>query len=80
MSIEVRFKVGVFGLNLSLASLVLTTIDTLWFWSSRTLTGSEYASSRFIENRSVLGMMPRRKYHFRHLEMMITKGFKTGSL
>ena len=76
----VRFRVGVLGFNLRLASLVLTTIGKLWFWSSRALTGSVYASAGFIENRSVLDVMSRRKYHFRHMEMMITQGFKTDSL
>ena len=51
--------VEVFGLNLRLASLILATISTLWFWSSEALTGSVYASSGFIENRSVLGVMLR---------------------
>ena len=76
----VRFRVGVFGLNPRLASLVLVTIDKLWFWSSRTLTGSAYASSGFIESRSALDVMSRWKYHFRHIEMMFTQGFRTGSL
>ena len=67
----IRIRVGVFGLNLRLASLILATISTLWFWSSGALTGSVYASSGFIENRSVLDVMSRRKYHFRHMEMMI---------
>ena len=72
-------RVGVFGLNLRLTSLVLTDIDKLWFWSSRTLTGSMYASSEFIENRSVLGVMSR-KYHFSHMEMMIIQGYRTSTL
>ena len=76
----IRIRIGVFGLNLRLASLVFVTINTLWFWSSRTLTGSVYVASGFIENRSVLGVMSRRKYHFSHIEMMITQGYKTGSL
>ena len=80
MSMGDRFRVGVFGLNLRLASLVLATMNTLWFWSSRTLTGSVYASSGFIENLSVLDVMSRRKYHFRHMEMMITHGFRSSSL
>ena len=46
-----------------LAPLVLAKINTLWFWSSRALTGSMYASAGYIENRSVLGVMSRRKYH-----------------
>ena len=58
--------VGVFGLNLRLAPLILTIINILWFWSSRALTGSVYTSSGYIENRSVLGVMSRRKYHFSH--------------
>ena len=76
----VRFRVGVFGLNLRLVSLVLETIGKLWFWSSGALTGSVYASAGFIGNHSVLDVMSRRKYHFRHMEMMITQGFRTGSL
>ena len=51
--------VGVFGLNLRLASLVIATIGKLWFWSSRALTGSVYASTGFIENRSLLDVMSR---------------------
>ena len=70
----------VFGLNMRLASLVLTKIGKLWFWSSRALTGYVYASAGFIENRSVLDVMSIRKYHFRHMEMMITQGFRTSSL
>ena len=69
----IRIRIGVFGLNLRLTSLVLATINTLWFWSSRTLTGSVYTSSGFIENRSVLDVMSRQKYHFSHMEMMITQ-------
>ena len=76
----VRIRVDVFGLNLRLTSLILATIGKLWFWSSRALTGSVYASIGFIENRSVLDVMSRRKYHSRHMEMMITQGFKNGSL
>ena len=45
----VHFRVGVFGLNLRLASLVLATIGKLWFWSSRALTGFVYASAGFIQ-------------------------------
>ena len=63
MSMGIRIRVGVFGLNLRLASLILVTISTLSFWSSRALTGSVYASFGFTENRSVLGVMSRRKYH-----------------
>ena len=76
----IRIRVCVFGLNLRLTSLVLTTINTFWFWSSGTLTGSVYASSGFIENRRALDVMLRLKYHFSHMEMMITQGYKTGTL
>ena len=76
----IRIRVGVFGLNLRLASLVLATINMLWFWSSRTLTGSVYASPGFIGNRSVLDVMSRWKYHSRHIEIMIMQGFRTSSL
>ena len=76
----VPLRVNVFGLNLRLASLVLATIGKLWFWSSRALTGSVYVSAGFIGNRSVLDVMSRQKCHFRHMEMMITQGFRTGSL
>ena len=69
---ESEIRVGVFGLNLRLTPLILTTINKLWFWSSRALTGSVYASSGYIENRTVLGVMSRWKYHFSHMEMMIT--------
>ena len=68
-----RIRVGVYGLNLRLASLVLATIGKLWFWWLGALTGSVYTSSGFIENRSVLDVMSRWKYHFRHMEMMITQ-------
>ena len=61
-----EIRVGVFGLNLRLASLILATISILWFWSSRALIGSVYASTGYIENRSVLGVMSRRKYHSSH--------------
>ena len=73
-------KVGVFGLNFRLASLVLAIIGKLWCLSSRTLTGSVYASAGFIKNHIVLDVMSRREYHFRHMEMMITQRFRTGSL
>ena len=63
---ETDIRVGVFGLNLRLAPLVLTTINILWLWSSRALTGSVYSSTRYIKNRSVLGVMSRRKYHSSH--------------
>ena len=58
--------VGVFGLNLRLASLVLTTINILWLRSSRALIGYAYANTVYIENRIVLGVMSRRKYHSSH--------------
>ena len=61
---EVRIRVGVVSINMRLASLILATINILWFWSSRALTGSVYASSGYIENRNVLGVMSRWKYHF----------------
>ena len=54
-----EISVGVFGLNLRLAPLILVTINILWFSSSRALTGSVYASAGYIENRSVLGVMSR---------------------
>ena len=76
----VRFRVGVFGLNPRLASLVLATINILWSWSSRALTGSVYASSRYIENRSVLGVMSRRKYHFSYSGDDDHVGYGTGTL
>ena len=76
----VHIRVDIFGLNLRLASLMLATIGKLWFWSSRALTGSVCASSGFIEKRSAVDVMSRLKYHFRHMEMMITQGFRTGSL
>ena len=60
---ESDIRVGVFGLNLRLAPLMLTTINVLWLRSSRALTGSVYADTRYIENRRVLGVMSRRKYH-----------------
>ena len=66
MSMEVRVRVGVFGLNLRLAPLILTTIHILWLRSSSILNGSVYANSGYIENRSVLGVMSRRKYHSSH--------------
>ena len=68
-----RIRVGVYGLNLRLASLVLAIIGKLWFWWFGALTGSVYTSSGFIENRSVLDVMSRWKYHFRHMEMMIAQ-------
>ena len=58
-----EIRVGVFVLNLRLAPLILATINMLWFWLSRALTRSVYASAGYIENRSVLGVMSRRKYH-----------------
>ena len=63
---EAEIRVGVFGLNLRLAPLVLTTINILWLRSSRALNGSVYAKARYIENRRVLGVMSRRKYHSSH--------------
>ena len=76
----IRIRVGVYGLNLRLASLILTTISMLWFCSSGALTGYVYASSGYIENRSIMGVMSRWKYHFSHMEMMITQGYRTGTL
>ena len=63
---ESAIRVGVFGLNLRLTPLILATINMLWFWSSKALTGSVYASAGYIENRSVLDVMSRRKYHSSH--------------
>ena len=77
---EFRIRVGVFGLNLRLASLILATINILWFWSSKALTGSVYASSGYIENRSVLGVMSRWKYHSSHSGDDDHVGYGTGSL
>ena len=68
-----RIRIGVYDLNLRLASLILVTISILWFWSSMALTGSVFAFSGCTENRSVLGVMSRWKYHFSHMEMMITQ-------
>ena len=59
-----EIRVAVFGLKLTLTPLILATINILWLWSSRALTGSVYAYVGYIENRSVLGVMSRRKYHF----------------
>ena len=75
-----EIRVGVFGLNLILAPLILVTINMLWFWSSRALTGSVYASAGFFWNRSVLDVMSIWKYHFSHMEMMITQRYRTGTL
>ena len=61
-----EIRVGVFGLNLRLAPLILATINMLWFWSSRALTGSVYANAEYLENRSVLGLMLRRMCHSSH--------------
>ena len=61
-----EIRVGVFGFNLRLAPLILATISMLWFWSSMALTSSVYTSAGGIENRSVLGVMSRRKYHSSH--------------
>ena len=77
---EVRIRAGVFGLNLRLAPLILATINILWFWSSRALTGSVYASSGYIENRSVLGVMSRWKYHSSHSGDDGHVGYGTGAL
>ena len=63
---ESAIRVGVFGLNLRLTPLILTTINILWLRSSRALTGSVYANVGYIENRRVLGVMSRRKYHSSH--------------
>ena len=68
-----RIRVGVYGLNLRLASLVLATIGKLWFWWLGALTGSVFTTSGFIENRSVLDVMSRWKCHFRHMELMIAQ-------
>ena len=76
----VRFRVGVFGLNLRLASLILAIINILWFWSSRALTDFMHASSGYIENRIVLGVMSRQKYHSRHSGDDGHVGYGTGSL
>ena len=76
----IRIRVGVFGLNLRLAPLILATINKRWFWSSRALTGSVYASSGYIENRSVLGVMPRWKYHSSHSGDDDHIGYGTGAL
>ena len=75
-----EIRVGVFGLNLRLAPLILATINMLLFWSSRALTGSVYAFTGYIENRSVLGVTSRSKYHFIHMKMMITQGYRIDSL
>ena len=58
-----EIRVGVFSLNMRLAPLILAIINILWLRSSRALTGSVYANARYFENRSVLGVMSRRKYH-----------------
>ena len=73
VSMGIRIRVGIFGLNLRLASLILATISILWFWSSRALIGSVYASSEFTENHSVLDVISRRKYYFSHMKIMITQ-------
>ena len=75
-----EIRVGVFGLNLRLAPLILATINILWLRSSGALTGSVYANTGYIENRSVLGVMSRRKCHSSHMELMITQGYRTRSL
>ena len=76
----VRFRVGLFGLNLKLAPLILATINLLWFWSSRALTDSMYASSGYIENRTVLGVMSRWKYHFNYSGDDDHVGYRTSTL
>ena len=76
----VRFRVGVFGLNMRLAPLIFVTIYILWFWSSRALTCSMYASSGYIENRSVLGVMSRWKYHFSYSGDDDHVGYETSAL
>ena len=75
-----EIRVGVFGLNLRLASLILATINILWLRSSRALTGSVYANAEYIENRSVLGVMSRRKYHSSHSGDDGHVGYETRSL
>ena len=75
-----EIRVGVFGLNLRLAPLILVIINILWLRSSRALTDSVYTNTEYIENRSVLGVMSRRKYHSSHMEMMIAHGYRIGSL
>ena len=76
----IRIRVGVCGLNMRLASLIRAIINILWFRSSEDLTGSVYASSGYTENRSVLGVMSRWKYHFSHMKMMITQRYITSTL
>ena len=63
---ESDIRVGVFGLNLRLVPVILTTINILWLRSSRALTGSVCANTRYIVNRRVLGVMSRQKYHSSH--------------
>ena len=70
---ESAIRVGVFGLNLRLAPLILAKINVLQLRSSRALTGSVYADAGYIENRSVLGVMSRRKCHSSHMEKMVTQ-------
>ena len=77
---EVRIRVGVFGLNLRLAPLILATINILWSWFSRALTGSVYASFGYIKNRNVLGVMSRWKYHFSYSGDDDHVGYVTCSL
>ena len=76
----VRIRVGVFGLNLRLAPLILATINILWFWSSEALISSVYASSGYIENRSVLGVTSRWKYHFSYSGDDDHVGYRTSTL
>ena len=73
-------RVSVFGLNLRLAPLILATINILWLRSSRAVIGSVYANAGYIENRSVLGVMSRRKYHSSHTGDDGHVGYGTGSL
>ena len=68
---ESAIRVGVFGLNLRLTPLILATINILQLRSSRALTGSVYANAGYIENRSVLAVMSRWKWHSSHMEMMV---------
>ena len=59
-----EIRVRVFSLNLRLAPLILATINILCLRSSRALIGFVYANAGYIENRSVLGVMSRREYHY----------------
>ena len=44
------------------------------------LTGSVYASSGYIENHSVLGVMSRRKYHFSYSRDDDHVGYKDSNI